>query len=103
MPLYPSRWGSKPYQHVTVRREPAGNGDPSEGWLMMHEPMKLSEQTANVSKKNRRPKYRPGRLGQNVDHSLRLVASWPVQDRRSVEVRRPGPHGASAGDHSQRT
>jgi hypothetical protein len=70
---------------------------------MMHEPMKRSEQTANLSRENRRPKHRPGRLGQNVDHSLRLVASWPVQDRRSVEVRRPGPHSTSAGEHSQRT
>jgi hypothetical protein len=70
---------------------------------MMHQSMKRRQQTANVSRENQRPKHRPGRLGQNVDNSLRLVASWPVQDRRSVEVRRPGPQSASADEHGQRT
>lgn len=65
--------------------------------------MKLSQQIAKASRESQRPKHRPGRLGQNVDSSLRLVASWPVQDRRSVEVRRPDPHGTAADEHSQRS
>lgn len=41
-----------------------------------------------MSQDQKKPKYPPGRLGQQVDRSVKLVASWPAQDRRSVEIRR---------------
>ena len=41
-----------------------------------------------MSQEHKKPKHRPGRLGQHVDRSVKMLASWPVQDRRSVEVRR---------------
>lgn len=70
---------------------------------MMHVSMSRSQKTANISRESGRPKHRPGRLGRSVDYSLQLVASWPPKDRRSVEVRRPGPHGIAADEHGRRT
>ncbi len=56
----------------------------------------------NVNKDRKKPKHTPGRLGQNVDRSLRLVETWPAKDRRSVDIRRQDTHASSASKRRDR-
>jgi len=41
-----------------------------------------------MNQDRKKPKHTPGRLGQHVDRSVKMLASWPAQERRSVEVRK---------------
>jgi hypothetical protein len=61
---------------------------------MHHVDMVDSGKLANQADQ-KKLKYVPGRLGQYVDETVKLLASWPAEDRRSVEVRREQPRASS--------
>lgn len=46
-----------------------------------------------MSQNHKKAKHVPGRLGKHVDRSVKTVASWPVKDQRSVDVRRSASSG----------